>query len=630
MHNSDRELGMERRISRRDFVQGTLAGGTLAASGVQAQTGPETPVYYPPGETGLRGSHEGSYEEAHAHTWQGQQAGGGAVVDLDAQYDLIVVGAGISGLAAAYFYRRERPDARILILDNHDDFGGHAKRNEFKVDGREIIAYGGSQSLEAPGDYSEVSQRLLRELSIKPDEFYEHFDQDFYSRHGLTSQIYFDKETYGAAALVPAESILSSGMLGVDSAGLSPAEAIARMPLDAQARAQLLDLVEARRDALSDMGIRAAMDYLWSISYETFLTRHVGVTSPQLLALLRRMTTGYFGLGTDASTAIESMVLGLPGLNKNGVWGAQWLARRAVGMAEPYIFHFPDGNATVARLLVRSLIPEVSDRPGHDMVHARLDYSRLDVPTHNVHLRLSSTAVRVQNIDGRVEVLYRRAGQTCRARAKRGVLACYNMMIPYLAPELAASQKKALAMGVKVPLVYSNVVLRNWRALQAKRAGFVHTPNSFHSYFMVDFPVSMGAYQFARTPDEPMVLHFSEALIQPGLPARDQHRAGRARLLATTYTDIERDLRQTLVGVLEGTEFDPGRDIAGITVNRWPHGYAYSPSPLFDPEYPPGEAPHEIGRATFGNIAIANSDAGGRAYLDEAIDQAHRAVGEII
>ncbi|NKB99939.1 MAG: FAD-dependent oxidoreductase [Pseudomonadales bacterium] len=622
---NDRDLGLHADISRRDFIQASALGtGAFLAPSAKANVSSN----YPPMKTGLRGSHVGSFENAHALV-TGQDLLRGAA-NTNEEYDLIVVGAGISGLSAAYFYRQEHPDARILILDNHDDFGGHAKRNEFNVDGKPVLGYGGSQSLESPGDYSPVAIKLLTELSVDTDFFYDAFDQDFYKRHKLTSGVYFDKATYGREEFVAAPFMLDAPLMGFDPREQDAKEVIDKMPLSDASKRELISLITQSEDKLADVGLTDVPDYLSGKSYEAFITDDVGIQSQELIKLLRRYSTGYFGGGTDQIPALYALGFGLPGIKKTGVWGVEWLKTMASSMVEPYIFHFPDGNASIARLLVRSLIPELSSsRKPSDVLLKRFDYNLLDQSNHAVRIRLESTAVRVNNIDSGVEVFYRTAGQTHRVSAKKSILACYNAMVPFLCPDLPRGQRAALSELVKIPLVYTNVVLRNWHALKKAHAGFVYTPSSFHSYFMVDFPVSFPGYQFSESPDDPLVLHFSEALIEPGLPPRAQSRAGRGRLLATPFTTIERDVRQTLAGTLGAHGFDPGSDIAAITVNRWPHGYAYTYNPLFDSEYDEGEAPHERGRIPFGNIAIANSDAGARAYLDEAIDQAHRAVSEV-
>jgi spermidine dehydrogenase len=355
-----------------------------------------------------------------------------------------------------------------------------------------------------------------------------------------------------------------------------------------------------------------------------------------VLALLHDMPSGYYGYGIDAVPALDALGFGLPGLGSTSLGAFEGLLRRALGWAfEPYVFHFPDGNASVARLLVRQLVPEVAHGSGMDgVVTAPFDYGALDRAGSPVRIRLGSTVVRVVH-DGdperaqRVEVSYVRAGRTERVFAKRVVLACYNMVIPFLCPELPGAQREALASLVKIPLVYTNVLLRDWTACERLGLGLAYCPGSWHKLAMLDFPVSLDGYRFSPSPLDPIVLHMSSTLTQPGLPPRDQSRQARYRLLGTSFETIEREIRTHLAGMLGEGGFDPARDIAAIAVNRWPHGYAYAPNPLFDPDYPAGEAPHEIGRRRFGRIAIANSDAGARAYLDEAIDQAWRAVGEL-
>ena len=208
-------LGLSRRISRRDFINGVAvavgAGGAAVrsrAAGAQPVNTPlfapeSSPDYYPPALTGLRGSHPGAFEAAHAArdgdyaTWPRPD-----VEDRDV-HDLIIVGGGLSGLAAAYFYRQIfGPESRILILDNHDDFGGHAKRNEFSHEGRVFIGYGGTMSIETPFPYSYVARSLLRELGIEVERERELTDFDLYRRHGLGFGMFFASESFAEDRLV--------------------------------------------------------------------------------------------------------------------------------------------------------------------------------------------------------------------------------------------------------------------------------------------------------------------------------------------------------------------------------------------------------------------------------------------
>jgi len=638
MGRSDRELGMDRPITRRDFLNGVgvAAAGTLipgralgqAVSALEGIAGESAP--YPPLLTGMRGSHPGSFEVAHQLARE-HRGDWGPVREPDPErYDLIVVGAGISGLAAAYFYRRENPDARILILDNHDDFGGHAKRNEYRLDGRTIIGYGGAQSLEDPGDYSAVARQLLREIGVDVPRLAAGYDQDFYRRNGLRGGVYFDRATYGVERVIPYELLEFSNYLPLTPSAVTPQEAVAQMPISEPARRELLQGLLIDENRIVDVPAERQFEYLANLSYRDFLARYMGIENPEIIALLQGMATDV-SVNFDVAPAIGLIgYVGLPG-------------RRATALPsnvlfeEPYINHFPDGNASVARLLVRKLIPVVA--PGstmEDVVTAQFDYAQLDEPGAKVRLRVSSTAIRAEN-DGSpnsakgVAVTYVRGGQAYRVRANACVLACYNAMIPSLCPELPKAQREALALAVKVPILYTNVLLRDWKAWKKLGLAAVAAPGSYHAISILDFPVNLGGYGFSHGPDEPIVVHMERFATKPnaGRTPREQYRAGRYELLATPFETMEREIRSQLAGTLGGGGFDPARDIAAITVNRWAHGYAYWPNPLTDPDYAEGQAPHEVGRQRFGRIAIANSDAGARATIDSAIDQAHRAVGEL-
>ena len=184
---------------------------------------------------------------------------------------------------------------------------------------------------------------------------------------------------------------------------------------------------------------------------------------------------------------------------------------------------------------------------------------------------------------------------------------------------------------MKTPLVYTHVALRHWTSFAKLGVHQIVAPGGYHTYVALDFPVSLGQYAFPSKPDEPMVLFMLRTPCSPGLPMRDQFRAGRGELLSTPFEKFERNIRDQLARMLGGAGFDPARDIAGITVNRWAHGYAYTPNPLFDPDWKSEEErPWVIGRRRHGQIAIANSDAGASAYSDVAIDQAFRAVQELL
>jgi spermidine dehydrogenase len=574
------------------------------------------PGYYPPALTGMRGSHEGSFEVAHAV----KDAPGfdpGRVEDTGEKYDLVVVGGGISGLAAAFFFRRlAGAEARVLVLENHDDFGGHAKRNEFRHGGKLRIGYGGTQSIDEPSTYSPEAAGLLRDLGIDVQRFYTAFDQKLYGSLNLSRGVFFDRETFGVDRLVKGE-------------GSRPwLEFLAEAPLTEQARQDLARLYDEKIDYLPDLPVEAKKARLARTSYRDFLLELAGIT-PDALPFFQTRTHSFWGLGIDAVSALEVWKVGYPGFQ------GMDLGEGDGGRREPYIFHFPDGNASVARLLVRALIPEAVPGSGmEDVVTARADYSRLDRARQRVRIRLNSTVVRVEHegppaTSRQVKVTYIRGGEAYRVRAGGCVLACYNSIIPHICPELPEEQKRDLAYAARAPLVYTNVLIRDWSAFRNLGVHNVYAPGGYHSGFALDFPVSLGEYRFSSSPAEPMVVHMVRVPVSPGKPAREQHRAGRWDLLSATFETFERQIRDQLGRALSAGGFDPARDIEAITVNRWPHGYAYEYNRLFDPDWSEEERPWVRGRQRLGRIAIANSDAAADAYTDTAIDQAHRAVREL-
>jgi spermidine dehydrogenase len=632
-------------ITRRDFlggvplaIGGAVAGGLLPAAAAQAPQ--DAPGYYPPASTGLRGSHPGSFEAAH-HLRDGDfwsqhppnpppLAGEGRVGAAAGEtYDLVVVGGGISGLAAAHFYRQKHPDARILILENHDDFGGHAKRNEFALNGRTELMNGGTLMIDSPHPYSAVADGLLKTLGIDPVALNNACTHsDFYPSLGLRHGIFLDKETFGADHLI------------VEADGKPWAALLAPSPLPPQVQKDIARIEEAQIDYMPGLSSDEKKRQLAKMSYRDFLL-NVVKADPGVIAFYQARSHGEWGVGIDAVAALDVWAFRFPGfqgldLKLGAVPGLGFTAAGYADDGGSYRFHFPDGNASIARLIVRDLIPDaVPGTSAEDVVTARIDYGKLDRATSPVRIRLSSTVVRARNVGdpascNEVEIAYVRGGEVSAVRAGACVLACWNMMIPYLCPELPEKQKEALHYGVKTPLIYTSVGLRNWTAFKALGISRVYAPGGYFSSLSLNWVVDIGDYKSPRSPDEPMLIRMERTPCQPGLSEREQNRAGHRDILATSFATFEHNIRDQLARTLGSGGFDADRDITAITVNRWPHGYAYEYNSLFDPDWPEGEAPNIVGRARFGRIAIANSDSGAAAYTDSAIDQAYRAVQELL
>ena len=636
MRTDDRTLGMGRPIARRDFLNGVAIAAGSVASGMllgmvmegcaEEAAAPARRSYYPPRLTGLRGSHPGSFELAHKLRDGDLPLHAPGLAET---YDLVSVGGGISGLSAAYFYRERKPSARILVLDNHDDFGGHAKRNEFVLGGRIELIHGGTLEIDSPRPYSVVAARLLRELGIDPVRLDATCaKKDFYGSIGLGRGIFFDRETFGTDKLV----------VGV---GTKPwAELLGDAPLTPGVRADIARLHEARIDYMPGLSSKQKKERLVLMSYRDFLVK-IARADPGVVPFFQAKTHGEWGVGIDAVGALEVWPFEFPGFQGLDLepGAAPHMGFTASGYAATrgsYKFHFPDGNASIARLLVRSLVPSsIPGRSADDIVTAAVDYSQLDRPGAPVRIRLNSIAVAARNLGApntaqEAEIIYSRGGTLAAARAKAVVLACWNMVIPFLCPELPAAQKDALRYLVKVPLVYTSVAIRNWQAFKALGVHEIYAPGSYHSSVRLNQTVDIGGYLSVRSPDDPIVVHMVRTPCKPGLDEREQHRVGHAELLDTSFEVFEWNIRDQLARILGPGGFNPAADIIAITVNRWPHGYAYEYNPLFDPDWNEHEQPHVIGRAPFGRITIANSESGAGAYTDSAIDQAHRAIEEVV
>lgn len=640
----DRELGMKSNISRRDFLNGVAltVGAAIVPDPLWAlEERQSDPNYYPPALTGLRGAHVGSFENAHALRDGTFWEKAGKPISTGEEYDLVVVGGGISGLSAAHYYRKAAgPTSKILILDNHDDFGGHAKRNEFRVGNRTLLGYGGTYSIESPAPYSAIAKGLIDELGIDVASYAKYVDKSIYSSRGLSNYIFFDKETFGADTAVPNPYPMSGGENeGESEANHALPLFLKSAPLSEQSKADYQRLLSSKTDYFPGQTSEQKKYRLARMSYGAYLTGIVKVT-PELVKLFQAFPHPLFGVGIDAVAAQDAWGLGAPGFDglKLDPSPGKGMNRDAIPNeeADKYFFHFPDGNATIARLLVRNLVP--STIPGSsdiDIVTTRANYAKLDEPSNAVRLRLNSTVVKVAHIGSptsakQVEISYATAGKAYTVRAKHCVLACWHVMIPYLCPELPTPQKDALASAAKVPLLYTNVVINNWHSWQKMGVSYFYAPGSYYSSAGLDLPVSIGDYRCSHSPDEPIVVHMVRTPCQPGLPARQQHMMGRGELYMTDWDTLERNTRDQLARMLSPGGFEPARDIAAITVNRWPHGYAYEYNSLWDSFWLNGGiTPCEIARKTYGRIAIANADAGAYAYTDEAINHAYRAVKEL-
>ena len=535
--SEDRELGMHRNITRRDFVNGVgvAIGGALIAPGwLSAREGTpyatQAQEYYPPARTGMRGSHAGSFEVAHAlrdgNTWTD-------VANTGESYDLVVVGGGLSGLSAAYFFLTSAgPGARVLVLDNHDDFGGHAKRNELTYRGRTLMLNGGTSYLESVGQFSTVARTLLAAIGI----YVESADatsaagRKFYRSLGLGNATFFAKEVFG-------EDRLMKGRGGGEGSGSRGwADWLAQTPLSPDARRDVARLYDgANPDYMPGLSDVDKKERLARISYRDFLL-DLAKVHPDVIPFFDDRPKGSFCVGIDAYPALYGWAQGYPGfqgmnlepLSRVGplahIGGGQH-GRESEWNKGPNIY-FPDGNATVARLLVRAMIPEAL--PGttlEDSMMSRLAYDRIDRQGEGARIRLNSTVISVRHLGDpdaarEVEITYVREGKAEKVRADHCVMACYNGVIPHLVPEMSDEQRAALMYGVKMANVYTNVLIRNWTAFTNLGISGASAPGMYHTGVSLGRSVQFGDYRPSRSPDDPMILHMSRVPCAPGRPKK--------------------------------------------------------------------------------------------------------------
>ena len=549
MNENDRRLGMQRSITRRDLLHdggvaalGAALLGTVNPALADAPAAAPSATDYPPVRTGMRGSHPGSFEAAHAIR------DGAVFADAlrdEETYDLVVVGGGISGLASAQYYRdRFGAASRILILENHDDFGGHARRNEFHQGGQMRLSLGGTHNLEH-WQFSDRVWQMMGRLGVDIEALRANMEFDYGTTAERGLAIWFDQETYGEDRLVTPYT------LAWWQPGTS-VDCIDQFPLSDQAKNELKALYAIDENLFEDWDEDELEQHLWSISYPDFLKRYGGL-SDEAVSIFNKTLHGAWGYELRALAAAEGFYGGLPGLNLLGRSADMQQRTYPVGM-------FPDGNASIARLQLAELIPEVAPGTSVDNVAvARFDYGKLDMPGAPVRLRLAATVANTMNVQDGVDVTYLHGGALRRVRAKHCVMACYHSILPYLCPDLPEEQKAAQRYQVKIPLLLINVLLRSSEALDKLGVDNVYAPGRMLSSLWMFKGINTGGYEHRLSDTGPVPYVFWGSISPPpdATGIHDQLRASRQKMLELTFADYEREVRTVLDGLLGPAGFKP-------------------------------------------------------------------------
>jgi spermidine dehydrogenase len=680
----------ERGITRRDFLDGVAIGaaGLAAAAASPSLTGAEAallgsrplpPGYYPPTAAGITGEPDdvirdvmridGPPNPRHPHSTDG---GPGIrphrVRDVDDRYDLVVVGAGASGLAAAKWYQdRFGPDAKILLVDPLPDFGGHSHRNEFHIPDTSgggadvmLLRNGGTVNLDSignwnkpangqldiPGSYGQPAVDMLAFCGVDPDAFPSTTGPGIPASYGLRQMLLFPRRDWRSESLVRAKQGSQSW---ADFLATTPYSPAARAGIERIMSDTTTDWIALKHGPKTDQEKKAI---LARITYKRYLMDYVGANE-EATGYLQRTSHGLFGAGIQAVQAGDMWALENPGFDGLGLNGDIFpgIGRTAQQDMDPTggpSRAWPDGNTSLLRLLVSKLIPNAMGdvngaRPTQDTVLvSKCDYSQLDQRRNSVRIRLNSTVVDVEpgrrRSDPAQVVYVNDHGSAERVRAKHVVMACWNRVTARLVDGLPQHQVEALDYARKVPLVYCRVGLRNWQAFADAQISSV-SPRG-NSLFWDSTSLSAGVRfgsSYGPTPNTPAQPATLSLTVAPGDPSAltqlESYERGRHTLLSMSFRDFERSIVDVIDRSVNkaGGDFEPERDIRSIVVNRWNYGYAYELCSTFDPSLfgPAAAQPHVIGRKPHRNVAIANSDSGAFAYTHSAINEAYRAVQEL-
>jgi len=639
---SDTKLGMDSSISRRDFLGSALlaSGAALLVSATPAELlAAQNPAVHEDVFTGYGGV--GEYSASNGNTLEVLQAGHTIrdgiydplpkdIIDTGEVYDCVIVGGGISGLAAGLFFQRQtqrqtRPGMKCLILENHPIFGGEAKQNEFLVDGKRLIAHQGSAiyQLQYPNSFL---ARFYDSIGLTAPKL------EYQKWAGSTPEMPLSRTPYEAVGLergqygfwFGAKFGRNSGMWMIDPVG----KKLEGAPISEAARTEWLRWLKSA-PVPGDKFERPKVEgdsvsrYLDSITLEQHYMERFGLSQDTIRTFLSPVEGGGSGLGPDALSAYSDYAFEMLHPLHDETSDTDQM--------------FPGGNTTIARLMLKSLIPAAIDGAGtiEDVTRNAINFSALDTPQNSARLRLSSTAISVQH-DGEpdkahsVIVAYLKDGKLYRVKARSAVLAGGSWTTKHIVRDLPETHRKAYAEFYRSPCMMANVAVRNWRFLHRMGMSGCRWFEGVGNYMEVCKLALTGIGDSTIGPDSPIVLSLKVLYSYPGHSTEEQGNRGRGEMLGTSFRDYERRIREQFTEMFVASGFDAQRDIAGIILNRWGHAYL-SPQPGFFFGRDGQPAPREVLRsAPFGRIAFANTDLAGAMDHRYSILEAQRAVGQLL
>ncbi|HEV7990373.1 MAG TPA: NAD(P)-binding protein [Gemmatimonadaceae bacterium] len=615
----DERLGMSEPITRRDFINGTLAAsaGVWLGGRVPSGTSPADAFDGYGGVGDYRHSNGNTYDvmsAAHAMR-DGRFERSVAATDTKEMYDLVAVGGGISGLAAAVFFQK-RKGGRCLVLDNHAIFGGEAKRNEFLVDGQVVAAHQGSAMFPVPKKGGYIASVYDMIGMDRPALEYQRWS-------GPSPEMPLPQTPYGSSKnygfYFGPQFGARPGVWVIDPWGRK----LEGAPLSDDAKAELM-----RYRTVHDGGPRPKSEgdeisrQLDTITLEEHLMARHHITRETVRNFLSPVEGGGYGLGPDVLSGYCAYApeTEFPDEGDDAL-GDQM---------------FPDGNAGFARLMVKTLIPEAitGSRTVEAVWRERVRFSALDRAGQPTRIRLNATVVRVEHAGDpahapHVVITYARGGRLFKVRARSVVMAGGSWTTKHIVRDLPTSHRDAYAQFHRSPCLMVNVAVRNWRFLHKMGMTGCRWFGGLGDYLAVRKLATVGGASETFGPDSPTALTIKVLFAKPGLPIAEQGSRGRAELLGTSYASYERALREQFGDMFAPGGFDPRRDIAGIILNRWGHAYV-NPQPGFFFGVNGRPAPRDVLRdRPHGRIAFANTDLSGAMDHRNSIREADRAVAQL-
>lgn len=547
-------------------------------------------------------------------------------IDTGESYDCVIVGGGISGLAAALFFRRiAGPNASVLVIENHPIFGGEAKQNEFEVDGKRIVGHQGSAIYFAQYPLSFL-ERFYDSIGLHSPRL------EYQNPAGPIANWKLSRTPYDSAGLgngqygfwFGAKFGQKDGMWLLDDGGnqfeRAPVTSPHQKELQRWFSGKAAEEAKWERPKYDGDAASRALD---AITLEEHYIQHYGMTREFCREFLSPVEGGGSGLGPDALSAYNDFAFEFlyPYDDKSG---------------EPSVQMFPGGNTTIARLMTKTLLPDAIEGPAtaDGVTRGSVKFDALDVNGAKARLRLSSTAVSVTH-DGdpskasTLSISYARDGKVYRVKARSAVMAGGSWTTKHVCQDLGAAQREAYAQFYRSPCMMANVAVRNWHFLHKMGISGCRWFEGIGNYVDVVRSSLVGDVEPTITPDSPIVLALKVLYARPGLSTEEQGHRGRAEMLTTSYREYDERIRNQFDLMFRGAGFDAKRDIAGIVLNRWGHAYC-SPQPGFFFGQNGKPAPREVLRsAPFGRIAFANTDLAGAMDHRFSILEAHRAINQL-